>query len=221
MTDQFTKDLARIRELLPQATKGEWHRMDYGKKTLPYNIATTDGRYNNIQCVIATGEPTGGNGWPAHITTAEKIANAELICLLKNNIEAILELLATAYAEGQQSTMKIVSEQSKKMVERMHQGREPLSYQDRVRLEKQELDDKIGRLKAFVGLEKFATIPAEERERLYQQLETMCVYSCILSDRIAAFNIPPPAAAPAAAANPATATESASAPTILSVGQQT
>ena len=188
----------RIKELLLIASKGPWERMDYGKQTLPYNVATTDGHYNNMQCLIARGSPTGGNGWPgSQVSTAEKIANAELICLLRNNIEAILELLATAYAEGQQSTMKIVSEESKKMCARIEQGKEPLTYQDRVLLEKKELDDKISRLEAFVGLDKFKELDAQQQSWMEEQLGTMIHYSSILSARIAGFNTPPPEVAPA------------------------
>lgn len=214
MNEQLTKDIARIKELLAISSQGPWERMEWGKAPLPYYVATTDGHYNQPTCLIARGNPTGCSGWPA-ITSAERIANADLIVLLRNNIEAILELLATAYAEGQQSTMKIVSDQSKKMIDRMEQGQEPLSYQQRVVLEKKELDDKIARLEAFIGLDKFSTLNDDERGRMHGQLYAMKTYSETLGERIAAFNTPPPATAPA----PATPAEPVSEVRLSAMGQ--
>jgi len=65
------------------------------------------------------------------------------------------------------------------------------AHQLRVIQEKEELDAKIGKLAAFIGLDKtgeiFAALPIAERVRLYEQLIVMRRYSEILGRRIAAF----------------------------------
>lgn len=63
------------------------------------------------------------------------------------------------------------------------------AHQQRVIAEKAELDEKLGKLSAFINSEKFTSIvsDAAERERLVCQEETMRDYSGILGERIAAF----------------------------------
>lgn len=64
-------------------------------------------------------------------------------------------------------------------------------YQLRVIAKKADLDKKIERLDAFVySTQTFEHLPAEEKDRLKAQLEAMTRYSVILSDRIAAFDLP-------------------------------
>jgi crAss001_48 related protein len=62
-------------------------------------------------------------------------------------------------------------------------------YQERVVAEKQELDEKISRLKEFIFGEGkiFRTLDPEERNRLEDQYTVMNQYSEILGRRIAAF----------------------------------
>jgi hypothetical protein len=60
-------------------------------------------------------------------------------------------------------------------------------HQERVVVEKQELDEKITKLTAFIGGTIFAGLPDAERSRLSIQLQHMNGYSEILSQRIAAF----------------------------------
>lgn len=60
-------------------------------------------------------------------------------------------------------------------------------HQRRVVAEKQELDDKIAKLTAFIGREVYAGLPIEEQSRLCRQLSVMKEYSKILGERIAAF----------------------------------
>jgi hypothetical protein len=62
--------------------------------------------------------------------------------------------------------------------------------QERVVAEKQELDEKLEKLLAFIGDGKgpiFSTLVTEEQERLTTQARIMREYSDILTDRIAAF----------------------------------
>ena len=60
-------------------------------------------------------------------------------------------------------------------------------YKQRIVSEKKELDQKIGRLAAFLDGETAATVSVEEIERMKRQFEIMKEYSQILAERIAAF----------------------------------
>jgi hypothetical protein len=62
-------------------------------------------------------------------------------------------------------------------------------HQERVVIEKLELDEKLAKLKAFAfgGNPIFGTLPPEERDRLERQFDAMSRYSAILGERIAAF----------------------------------
>lgn len=62
------------------------------------------------------------------------------------------------------------------------------TYQQRVIVEKRELDEKATKLSNFIGLSPtFEDIDAKEQERLREQCEIMWQYSEILGKRIAAF----------------------------------
>ena len=61
------------------------------------------------------------------------------------------------------------------------------AYQDRVVLEKKELDDKISKLSLFIISEKFSSVKEDEANRLRNQLSIMIDYSNILGERIANF----------------------------------
>lgn len=60
-------------------------------------------------------------------------------------------------------------------------------HQERVINEKIELDEKIGKLAAFMGGTIFASLDDSERSRLSIQIQHMNGYSDILGQRIAAF----------------------------------
>jgi len=60
-------------------------------------------------------------------------------------------------------------------------------FQQRVVDEKAALDDKIGRLRPFIGGETFLSLPREEQKRMERQLHIMDEYSAVLGERIAAF----------------------------------
>jgi hypothetical protein len=60
-------------------------------------------------------------------------------------------------------------------------------HQERVVIEKAELDEKLEKLNAFGRGELFATLPPEEQERLQRQSKIMDQYSVVLGERIAAF----------------------------------
>lgn len=60
-------------------------------------------------------------------------------------------------------------------------------HQQRVVQEKQELDEKIVKLEAFFGTDTYATLEEAEQYRLRRQIGHMTLYSCVLGDRIAAF----------------------------------
>ena len=62
-----------------------------------------------------------------------------------------------------------------------------LAFQERVVVEKQELDKKIEALSAFMGGHLFQTIPSAEQARMHKQRVAMRSYSEALGERIAAF----------------------------------
>jgi hypothetical protein len=61
------------------------------------------------------------------------------------------------------------------------------SYQQRVVDEKADLDGKLERLTAFIGSDKFASVPEPEQWRMRTQKWAMICYSEVLGSRIAAF----------------------------------
>ena len=60
-------------------------------------------------------------------------------------------------------------------------------HQQRVIVEKEELDDKIKKLLAFTKGEIYRQLPADERDRLRRQFNLMDEYSKVLGERIDAF----------------------------------
>ena len=61
------------------------------------------------------------------------------------------------------------------------------TYQDRVRIELAELQDKGDKLAAFIGSNAIHKLPADEQQRLGRQLAVMIEYRAVLQERIAAF----------------------------------
>jgi hypothetical protein len=61
-------------------------------------------------------------------------------------------------------------------------------FQQRVIDEKEELDSKRDRLRAFFGTDLYRELDPAEQSRLNRQLEAMTLYSNILAERIAAFS---------------------------------
>lgn len=60
-------------------------------------------------------------------------------------------------------------------------------HQERVVVEKNELDDKREKLGAFIEGTLYQGLPEAERNRLAHQAIAMATYSTILGERIAAF----------------------------------
>ena len=60
-------------------------------------------------------------------------------------------------------------------------------HQKRVVAEKADLEGKIERLTNFLGTERFASLDADEQDRMRRQLGHMSAYSAVLGERIAAF----------------------------------
>jgi hypothetical protein len=61
-------------------------------------------------------------------------------------------------------------------------------YQERVIVEKKELDERLEKLNIFLAGEGFLTLPKDEQFRLSLQAICMQGYSLILGARIEAFN---------------------------------
>lgn len=64
---------------------------------------------------------------------------------------------------------------------------QPTTYQDRVRAEAKELDERIAKLTAFTKTDTFAALNVGERSALTLQLKAMSEYSICLDARIQAF----------------------------------
>lgn len=60
-------------------------------------------------------------------------------------------------------------------------------YQQRVIDEKNELDEKLTKLRKFLATDQFRILPEDERRRLVRQCEIMGEYSLVLRQRITAF----------------------------------
>lgn len=60
-------------------------------------------------------------------------------------------------------------------------------HQIRVVGEKQEIDERVSKLGAFIKSDAFTNVETDERARLYRQLVVMKHYAKILGERIAAF----------------------------------
>jgi len=60
-------------------------------------------------------------------------------------------------------------------------------HQQRVIEERAELEDKLGKLQAFIAGERFAAVPDAEQGRLVLQHKLMESYALVLEQRIAAF----------------------------------
>lgn len=61
-------------------------------------------------------------------------------------------------------------------------------HQQRVVIEKAELDDKLSKLNSFFMTSIYDNLNADEKARLQRQAEHMRAYSDVLYERIAAFN---------------------------------
>ncbi|WBF05205.1 hypothetical protein [Burkholderia phage CSP3] len=60
-------------------------------------------------------------------------------------------------------------------------------HQQRVVIEKDDLDERTEKLERFIPSQKFHELPTEERDRLRRQYHLMVALSAVLGERIAAF----------------------------------
>lgn len=60
-------------------------------------------------------------------------------------------------------------------------------YQKRVIEERDQLQERVGRLYEFMEEDEFCNLPDAEKDSLNQQLPSMCDYLRILNERIANF----------------------------------
>ena len=61
------------------------------------------------------------------------------------------------------------------------------AFQERVVVEKNELDEKINKLSSFIESDRWSSVAEDEKERMRKQLVAMGEYSNVLSQRIANF----------------------------------
>ncbi len=64
------------------------------------------------------------------------------------------------------------------------------SFQERVVFEKEELDERLAKLRAFLDGEVIQSLPHDEQLRLRRQSNIMWNYSLVLAERIDAFIVP-------------------------------
>jgi len=64
------------------------------------------------------------------------------------------------------------------------------TFIERLVVEKTELDDKLGKLKSFIGSDKFSTVDDVQKSLLQAQSHVMGAYSQILEERIKWLNAP-------------------------------
>ena len=62
-------------------------------------------------------------------------------------------------------------------------------HQERVVAEREELDSKRIKLQSFIGSEMFLSLDKDEQARLLRQSKIMNDYSCVLIERIGAFEL--------------------------------
>lgn len=60
-------------------------------------------------------------------------------------------------------------------------------YQERVVAEREELKERLSKLRTFMGSEQYDLLDASERDRLFRQAAHMAGYGRVLGERIAAF----------------------------------
>ena len=61
------------------------------------------------------------------------------------------------------------------------------AFQERVVVEKNELDEKINKLSSFIESDRWSSVAEDEKEWMRKQLVAMGEYSNVLSQRIANF----------------------------------
>lgn len=91
---------------------------------------------------------------------------------------------------GREIAMKRIEDKLWELEGYRKQCQQPVAvgdFKDRVRVEKSELDEKIEKLGAFVGTERFCALSSAEQDRMDSQLHVMRAYSDILAGRIAEF----------------------------------
>jgi len=60
-------------------------------------------------------------------------------------------------------------------------------WQQRILIEKEELNEKVKKLAAFLATEPFDALPPAEQDRLTRQLDVMIQYRSVLTERIMAW----------------------------------
>lgn len=60
-------------------------------------------------------------------------------------------------------------------------------YQERVVVEKADLDERVAKLRRFFTTPAYAGLDSAEQDRLSRQFGYMCSYSAVLEELIAAF----------------------------------
>jgi hypothetical protein len=61
------------------------------------------------------------------------------------------------------------------------------AYQERVVVERNELSEKLHKLRTFIGSQVYPNLPEAEQGRLSRQHMAMALYWGVLNERIAAF----------------------------------
>jgi len=109
-------------------------------------------------------------------------------CIWKKICEIDYDPMNPTFEHLDSDTKNKIDQFSNSMIYPSNKKSPAQNFQQRVTIEKNELDEKAKALSSFIGTSKdFDDIDPAEKERLKEQCEIMRQYSEILGQRIAAF----------------------------------
>lgn len=94
---------------------------------------------------------------------------------------------AKAFEEGYTAVKVEAITQAEGAIRSLEAQIKAIDYRDRVRAEKDELDERITKLSTFIGSIKFSELPELEQVSLRSQRQAMVTYSNVLAVRIDRF----------------------------------
>lgn len=121
-------------------------------------------------------EPTPAGGYPGYVSL-----NRE------SDGTVTLTVRSTGHGGSQVATITLPEAVMVSLAAALTKAGAPASFQDRVRAEAAELEERITKLAAFQHTDIFHGLSNEEQDRLLAQLAAMQDYSGCLVERIAAF----------------------------------
>lgn len=121
-------------------------------------------------------EPTPTDGYPGYVSLNREAEGS-----------TTLTVRSTGHGGARVATITLPEAVMVSLAAALTRATAPASFQDRVRAEAAELDERITKLAAFQHTDTFHGLPNDEQDRLLAQLAVMQDYSGCLAERIAAF----------------------------------